>query len=114
MNGGETLGVDGNYFNGILSNKVSNYHLARSSDNVEEISTVSAKTTDYNNESVIITHQNEHSLSNFIACTKKVTVLVYGNDIKIKSPFTLGKVYSFWYINSMPLIMIGPDCIYSA
>ena len=37
-------------------------------------------------------------------------ITVFGNDIKRKSPFKTGKVYSFIYVNDEPLIIIGPQC----
>lgn len=41
----------------------------------------------------------------------KNIVSVFGNDIRIKSPFKVGNTYSFCYINRKPLFMIGPNCI---
>jgi hypothetical protein len=41
----------------------------------------------------------------------KNTVFVFGNDIRIKSPFRVGNTFSFCYINRKPLFMIGPNCI---
>ena len=60
------------------------------------------------NSSIWIT--NENSLINLLPSHNKICVLVYGNDIKIKSPFKLGKVYSCCYFYNMPLIIIGPQC----
>ena len=35
---------------------------------------------------------------------------VYGNDIKRKYPCKMGKVFTFLYYKSNPVIVIGPDC----
>jgi len=37
-------------------------------------------------------------------------VTVFGNDIKRKSPFKIGRVYSLIYVNDEPMIIIGPQC----
>jgi hypothetical protein len=38
---------------------------------------------------------------------------VYGNEIKQKYPCKMGKVFTFLYYKSHPLIVIGPDCKFS-
>jgi hypothetical protein len=35
---------------------------------------------------------------------------VYGNEIKEKQPWKMGKVFTFFYYKSHPMIVIGPDC----
>ena len=35
---------------------------------------------------------------------------LYGNDIKIKNPKTIGKMWAFLYYKDYPLIVIGPNC----
>jgi hypothetical protein len=37
---------------------------------------------------------------------------IYGNDIKIKKPYKLGKTFTCLYIKNQPLIAIGPHCTY--
>jgi hypothetical protein len=35
---------------------------------------------------------------------------VYGNDLKHKYPWKMGKVFTFLYYKRNPIIVIGPDC----
>ena len=35
---------------------------------------------------------------------------VYGNNVKYKKPWRMGKVFTFLYYKSHPIIVIGPDC----
>jgi len=37
-------------------------------------------------------------------------ITVFGNDIKQKSPFKIGKVYSLLYCDEQPMIIVGPQC----
>lgn len=39
----------------------------------------------------------------------KLTLLVYGNDLRNKNPTKIGGVYSFIFINGNPLIILGPQ-----
>ena len=36
--------------------------------------------------------------------------LLYGNNIKIKNPKKIGKMWAFLYYKGNPLIVIGPNC----
>ena len=37
-------------------------------------------------------------------------LLLYGNNIKMKNPKKIGKMWAFLYYKGNPLIVIGPDC----
>ena len=37
-------------------------------------------------------------------------LLLYGNNIKIKNPKKIGKMWAFLYYKGNPLIVIGPNC----
>lgn len=37
-------------------------------------------------------------------------ITVFGNDIKKKSPFKIGGVFSLIYLDDEPLLIIGPQC----
>ena len=36
--------------------------------------------------------------------------LLYGNNIKMKNPKKIGKMWAFLYYKGNPLIVIGPNC----
>ena len=40
----------------------------------------------------------------------RISVQVYGNDIKIENPLKIGKCYSLLYYRGLPVITIGPEC----
>jgi hypothetical protein len=35
---------------------------------------------------------------------------VFGTDLRVKSPYRMGKLITFFYINGEPLFVIGPQC----
>ena len=37
-------------------------------------------------------------------------LFLYGNNIKIKNPKKIGKMWAFLYYKGNPLIVIGPNC----
>ncbi len=37
---------------------------------------------------------------------------VFGVDIKKKTPMRIGRIFAFCYYKNVPLITIGPDCIF--
>jgi len=37
-------------------------------------------------------------------------LLLYGNNIKMKNPKKIGKMWAFLYYKGNPLIVIGPNC----
>lgn len=42
--------------------------------------------------------------------SKKIDIQVYGRNIKTKSPFKIGNIFSFCYIRDAPLFTLGPHC----
>jgi hypothetical protein len=40
----------------------------------------------------------------------RISVTVYGNDIKLNSPLKIGNCYSFLYYKGFPIITLGPEC----
>jgi hypothetical protein len=47
-----------------------------------------------------------------VVSSSRKSIFVFGNDIRIKSPFRVGNAYTFCFINRKPLFMIGPNCIF--
>jgi len=80
----------------------------------EDSSQPSPKICKSGDDSNYLTHPCEISINNLLLKNKKPVIKVYGNDIKVKSPFQLGNVFSLCYINNMPLIIIGPECNYKS
>ena len=39
-----------------------------------------------------------------------VILKIYGSDIRIKSPYKMGKLYTFLFYKGEPIIVIGPTC----
>jgi len=68
------------------------------------------------NESIMDTTSKEldnqlsFNFSNINSTTVKLSLSVYGNDIRIRSPFKMGNVYSFLFCNGHPRIILGPQC----
>lgn len=110
MNGGNVNIVEGNISNANISDILPNQHLTRSNEIIDENGIPSPKINDTVNDSSSMTQHGDQSILNLIARSKKLIINVYGNDIQIKSPFKIGNVFSFCYINNMPLIIIGPQC----
>jgi hypothetical protein len=40
----------------------------------------------------------------------RISISVYGNDVKLRSPLKIGKCYSFLYYKGLPIITLGPEC----
>lgn len=110
MNGGDTqieiIESKDKYNQLDIGIKLGDYRSTQTIENADETVQPSPKSNNSVNDSM----SNEYSFSNLLARNKKLIVKVYGNDIKIKSPFQLGKVYSLCYIHNIPLIIIGPEC----
>jgi hypothetical protein len=74
------------------------------------------QTNYYNSENINLTlvEKVETNIqSNDLEIQKELLVedKVFGNDINIKRPSKMGKVFTSLYIMDNPLIVIGPDCI---
>lgn len=41
----------------------------------------------------------------------KLTLTVYGNDLRIKYPHKMGNVFTFGFCNGEPCVVLGPQCI---
>jgi hypothetical protein len=114
MNGGdnEIVVEQGDSHNVNVKSKFENYSRANSQETGEDNVQQSPKTSKSMDECSTMTQPCEVSFTNLISANMKPVVKVYGNDIKIKSPFQLGSVYSLCYINNLPIIIIGPECKY--
>ncbi len=59
-------------------------------------------------------HDNQLSLNissvSSSSSNVKLSLTVYGNDLRIKNPYKLGNVYSFLFINGNPKVILGPQC----
>ena len=53
---------------------------------------------------------NSISIVSTINENTRISVSVYGNDIKLENPLKIGKCYSFLYFRGLPLITLGPEC----
>lgn len=40
----------------------------------------------------------------------RISVTVYGNDVKMESPLKIGKCFAFLYFKGFPVITLGPEC----
>ncbi len=43
---------------------------------------------------------------------RPVILKIYGSDIRIKSPYKMGKLYTFLFFKGEPIFVIGPTCNY--
>mgnify|MGYP007031241599 CR=1 FL=1 len=43
--------------------------------------------------------------------TKYDKFKVFGTDLKVKSPYRMGNLYTFLFLNNEPIFTIGPQCI---
>ena len=83
-------------------------------ESLENKKYMKALTTDPGDESLFSENQKKNS-NKFPenALTIKQTnnvIYVFGNDIRIKSPFRVGNAFTFCFINRKPLFFIGPNC----
>lgn len=40
----------------------------------------------------------------------RISVSVFGNDIKVERPLKIGKCFAFLYFKGFPIITLGPEC----
>jgi hypothetical protein len=40
----------------------------------------------------------------------RISITVYGNDVKLKNPLKIGKCFTFLYYKGLPIITLGPEC----
>lgn len=40
----------------------------------------------------------------------RLTISVYGNDLRMKNPYRMGNVITFIFFNGHPLVVLGPQC----
>jgi hypothetical protein len=82
-----------------IRSKVSNSRLAIPTDSMMDIT---AKEID---------NQLSFNIGNVQTTSSvKLTLSVYGNDLRIKYPYKMGNVFSFLFFHGDPKIIIGPQC----
>ena len=64
--------------------------------------------TDYNSDSSFLNTEDTKE-KNLLDVSKGVNTL-YGRDITIKNPLSIGNVFAMFYIKEQPMIIIGPHC----
>ena len=115
MNGGVTEKVVHNHNDDTMKiyKKIQNFTPGSLNDSSsDDTSQPSPKVLKSGDDSNYLTNPCEVSINNLLRNNTKPVIKVYGNDVKVKSPFQLGNVYSLCYINNMPLLTIGPECNY--
>ena len=55
-------------------------------------------------------NQISFNIGNVNTTTVKISLSVYGNDLRIKYPFKMGNVFSLLFYHGNPKIIIGPQC----
>jgi len=77
----------------------SDYIINKEKDNISSLN------TSENNKITYVSQSSDPNEEN------NDLVMVYGNDIKHKNPYKIGKSFSFFYIKEYPIIILGPKCI---
>jgi hypothetical protein len=58
-------------------------------------------------------NQIELNINNVNSSSVKLSLSVYGNNLRVKYPIKMGNVYSFLFIHGDPKMIIGPQCKHS-
>ena len=100
---------------------MSNAHVKISENSVNDTSNDTNFKYDHpvlTDENVTNRNLNNNNINNsisFVSTTSentRISISVYGNDIKVQNPFKIGKCFSLIYFKGLPIITFGPECIF--